>query len=731
MPRLLALGALGVTVCVALVVLLVEASRDESAVAFTNEAPSSSEVVSLARGGTVCQGVADVPAAFEGVSVPVYSGRASGRFTLAVRDAASGRRLGAGTGTASNVPNSVAVTTGRVEPGRPIEVCVTNDSRARLGLYGVGTGERTVNRGTVRAGRIALVFFETEPRSLLDRLPDALERAEFFKPAWMGAWTFWLLALLVVFALPAVLGAALWRALRADGAPSSGPGERYAQFRTEVEPRLVPRVHRFAAPPLIAEPGSPGDPVAVCIEPDAGRDPGRTRTSLDRQTRPAVSVIEATPGEALARTTAPWLAVVRAGDELAPQAVERLGQAARLAADARFITCDEDELGGGGDRVRPRLRPGPSPDLLLARDLTSSLVCVRREGCDSLANGSWRYRAALTLGGPAGAGLAHVPAVLCHGPASPPDGDAELRAVREALGDWHQGAASLEAGPGVRRVRRPLEGEPSVEVIVPFHNRPELLRRCVDSVLARTSYENVSLRLLDNRSDDPRVAEIVDRLERDSRVRCVRDERSFNFAALNNAAVAASDADYLLFLNNDTELLTPTWIEDLLEEAQRPDVGAVAPLLTYPDGTVQHAGAALGMHGYAGHPFAGLAPDQDTPFGSATGGTRNWLAVTAACMLLERRKFDQVGGFDETFVVAGNDVDLCLRLTQAGYRSLCVPHVRLEHHESGSRGEHIDPKDFVRSEQRYGEFRTVGDPFYNPNLTLERTDCGPRLPGEL
>jgi O-antigen biosynthesis protein len=153
-------------------------------------------------------------------------------------------------------------------------------------------------------------------------------------------------------------------------------------------------------------------------------------------------------------------------------------------------------------------------------------------------------------------------------------------------------------------------------------------------------------------------------------------------------------------------------------------------MLLYPDGNVQHAGAVLGMHGYAGHPFAGLAPDARTPFGTAAGGTRNWLAVTAACMAVERRKFFSVGGFDEAFIVAGNDVDLCLRLTAAGHRSLCVPRAKLLHDESRSRGAHIAPTDFVRSEQSYREFRTVGDPFYNPSLTLIKTDCDVRLPGE-
>ncbi len=163
------------------------------------------------------------------------------------------------------------------------------------------------------------------------------------------------------------------------------------------------------------------------------------------------------------------------------------------------------------------------------------------------------------------------------------------------------------------------------------------------------------------------------------------DPRPFNFAALNNMAVSSLSADVLVFLNNDTAVINRDWLAVMLESV-RPDVGAVAPLLFYPDGAVQHAGAAIGLHGYAGHPFAGLSPDAATPFGRAIAGTRNWLAVTAACMMVERFKFVEVGSFDEGFVVGGNDVDLCLRLTAAGYRSLCVPRTALLHDESRSRG---------------------------------------------
>ena len=238
---------------------------------------------------------------------------------------------------------------------------------------------------------------------------------------------------------------------------------------------------------------------------------------------------------------------------------------------------------------------------------------------------------------------------------------------------------------------------------------------------------------MDNASREPITHELLAELSRDPRVQIRADPRPFEFSALMNAAAADTGADVLVFLNNDTQVLSPDWVEVLIEEALRPAVGAVAPLLVYPDGRVQHAGAAVGLHGWAGHPFAGLAPDERTPFGAASDGVRNWLAVTAACMMVERTKFERVGGFDESFAVAGGDVDLCLRLTAAGMRSLCVPHVQLLHDESASRDPRtraLPPGDFEASARSYGDFRTVGDPFYHPALTRQDTSCRLRSAGE-
>jgi GT2 family glycosyltransferase len=320
--------------------------------------------------------------------------------------------------------------------------------------------------------------------------------------------------------------------------------------------------------------------------------------------------------------------------------------------------------------------------------------------------------------------------VLCHRSAAAAEPAFLSPEVIDRLLARHDPGAVAELSGGARRIRRTPSREPLVEVIVCLRDRPELLARCAHGILEGTDYDRLGLALVDNGSREPATLELLTKLERDRRVRVLRDERPFNFAALNNAAARSSHADVLVFLNNDTEVVEGDWVATLLEEALRPCVGAVSALLLYPNGAVQHAGAAIGLHGYAGHPFAGLAPDAPTPFGAADGGTRNWLAVTAACMMIERAKFEQVGGFDDSFVVAGNDVDLCLRLTEAGYRSLCVPHAVLIHDESVSRGSHIDPGDYVRSQESYGEFRTVGDPFYNPNLTLSRTDCSVRVPGE-
>jgi GT2 family glycosyltransferase len=528
------------------------------------------------------------------------------------------------------------------------------------------------------------------------------------------------------------------RSALASGRPRGREHDRWSAYLGGTEPALAaqPRVHRFAAVPLIRDPTVAPEPLAVWIEADGDADALRaTHRALEASTRSPVAVLSGPLEPALAQTRAARVVLLRAGDTLAPLGLERFGQAAALAPDADVITCDEDAVDGAGRRHGPRFRPAPSPDWWLACDASGASLLVAREAAAARlaqlsGDRAWRHELALTLCGPAGERAAHVPMILTHRAAGAvASGPLAAGAVQRIVGRWGPGAR-VERDGEIRWVRRQVPGEPTIEVIVCLRDQPQLLRRCVDSLLEQTDYERLAVTLVDNGSQESGTLELLGRYERDGKARVLHDPRAFNFAALNNGAARSSEADLLVFLNNDTEILDPAWTATLSEEALRPEVGAVAPLLVHPDGKVQHAGAALGLHGYAGHPFAGLDPSHATPFGRANGGTRNWMAVTAACMMVERDKFMAVGGFDESFIVAGNDVDLCLRLTAAGHRSLCVPHAVLVHDESRSRGTHIDPADFVRSQHSYGLFRTVGDPFYNPNLTLETTDCSVRVPGE-
>ena len=489
--------------------------------------------------------------------------------------------------------------------------------------------------------------------------------------------------------------------------------DRYVAFIKHVEPTLAarPRVHRFAAPPVLGDPEMAAEPVAVCIDTSGGGDRSATRASLEAQTARPAEVVEAPLAEALGRSRAPWVLAIEAGDRLAAQALQRLGQAAVLAPGAALLTFDDDRLDRAARRTEPRLRPGPSPDLMATHDVTGGALCVRPDRVAARGPGD-RHALALTLAGDDGARHAHVPLILRHRPQAEPGLD---------------GRAGTPRAPLAVREPAAVAGEPTVEIIVCLRDRPELLRRCVGSVLDTTAYERLRVTLVDNASSDPAIPPLLAELARDPRVTVTRDERPFNFSAINNAAAAASNAEVLLFLNNDTEVVEPGWVEPLLAQAQRPQIGAVSPLLVHAGGTVQHAGVAVGVHGFAGHPFAGLDPGQRTPFGSALDGTRNWLAVTAACLMIERAKFSAAGGFDEGFIVAGNDVDLGLRLTARGQRSLCVPGVRLVHDGSASRDPARPPaSDEALSRERYGDFLRLGDPFYHPALTLARTDCALR-----
>ena len=401
------------------------------------------------------------------------------------------------------------------------------------------------------------------------------------------------------------------------------------------------------------------------------------------------------------------LVVMDAGIELRPHALYLLG----LARDegARAAYGDHDRLDAEDVRIRPFFKPAMSPELLRQSDYIGPLALLPpAASVDALASGLMRGDdvAALiaeALLGESRLQVAHVPHVLFHDRAD------QVRRVRPSL-----------PSPSL------LEGAelPSVTVVIPTRDRVELLSVCVESLLSRTDYPRdlLDIVVVDNGSTDEATLNYL-RVAGSGRFRVIRDPLPFNFARLNNLAIATSQSDVVVLLNNDTEVENAGWLLGLVRYAVLPDVGAVGPKLLYDDGTIQHAGVLLGIGVAAAHADVGIDHDAGGSYGFAQR-TREVSAVTGACLAMRRSVFDEVAGLDEDLAVAFNDVDLCLKFVERGYRNLYVHDVWLRHFESKSRGVDDTPAkvDIFIGEANYARRKHAAlfaaDPFYNPNLSV-------------
>ncbi|WP_342374631.1 glycosyltransferase [Myxococcus stipitatus] len=441
--------------------------------------------------------------------------------------------------------------------------------------------------------------------------------------------------------------------------------------------------------------------------------------------------------------TGAWVGFLDHDDTLAPHALAEMVLAASADPSLDVIYSDEDRLDSEGRRTAPFFKPDWSPDLLRSVNYVCHFLVARRELIESVGGvregfeGSQDFDLMLRLS-EAARGIGHVPKLLYHWRANPASfssqeaglakaTDAGARALREHLARKGESAEVTSPAPTQYRVRYPVKGTPKVSIIVPFKDRPDLLELLLPGLLARTAYPNFEVLLVSNNSTQPETFALLERLT-DPRLVKLTWDFPFNYPAINNWAAKRATGDLLLFLNNDMEVMDSGWLEELVAQAQRPEVGAVGCKLLFPEGTVQHAGAVVGITGMAGHPFWRL-PDGpiSTPFGH-TDWTRDWLSVTSACVIFRRDVFESLEGFDERFQVCGSDVDIGLRLNQRGLRVVYTPHARLIHHESASRrADAIPESDYWRSYVSYRPWLGErGDPFYNPNLTLLGTDCSLR-----
>jgi len=413
----------------------------------------------------------------------------------------------------------------------------------------------------------------------------------------------------------------------------------------------------------------------------------------------------------------------------------------------KLIYSDEEKIDATSKRFDPYFKPDWNPDLLLAQNYINHFSVYSKQylddmggyrlGFDGAQDWDLLLRSERIL---SPTEVFHIPLVLYSWRAtkgSTAFAETEKNYIIEAQSQSLQ--AYLRENNINARIERLSNGywviirevsplKPKVTIIIPSKNEQLLLNACITSIKTKTTYSNYEILLVDNNSDSQTKQYLEGRINsKDFRV--FEYNHPFNFADLNNLAAMKVDSTVLVFLNNDTEILTENWLNYLVANATRPEIGAVGGMLYYPNSFIQHAGVVLGIGGVAGHIYQGFYKGYPGQFGRGQLA-QNYSAVTAACMAIEKRKFIEVGGFDQkNLAIAFNDVDLCLKLQNLGYRNLWLPEVELIHKESASRGyEGATPEsqsrfelEFKYMQGKWGK-RLLTDPAYNPNLTLDHLD---------
>lgn len=490
----------------------------------------------------------------------------------------------------------------------------------------------------------------------------------------------------------------------------------------------------------IADDCSTAEDVQDVLGDYARRDP-RIKVSY-RSENGHISRASNTAAEA---ATGEWIALLDHDDKLAPQALFCVIEAVNKYPDAKLFYSDEDKIDLHGIRHDPYFKSDWNPDLFRSHNLITHLGVYRSDIFTELGGfrpgmeGAQDYDLALRFSEHCKRSeIIHIPHILYHWRVMP--GSTALAADEKpyamvagerALND-HLRRTGASAHASLQtfayRVQYDVPNPPPrVSLIIPTRNGVDLLRQCIESILEKTVYAPYEIIIVDNGSDDPATLRYLKELSAHPAISILRDGRAFNYSALNNAAVGISNGTIIGLINNDIEVISPDWLTEMVSMAVRPEIGAVGARLWYPDDTLQHGGVILGLGGLAAHSHTRL-PRNNPGYVGRAAVIQNFSAVTAACLLVRKELYWQVGGLNERdLVVAYNDVDFCLKLDAAGYRNIWTPYAELYHHESATRGPDTAPDKIerFRREQEYIKRTWPGylshDPAYNPNLSLDDT----------
>ena len=448
--------------------------------------------------------------------------------------------------------------------------------------------------------------------------------------------------------------------------------------------------------------------------------------------------------DAITHAAGEWIILLEPGTVLAEHALYCIAGTAVSSPGTALIYSDDDRIDALGIRHSPSFKPEWDEVMFRSGQLRMPLCALHKPALIALGGLRTAYTPAAQfdlilrlMEQTAADAFRHIPRILCHRLETPAQNDiaycreTALDKGAEALRDHlkRTGAdASVAVFNGGLRIRYSLPSPPPrVSIIIPVRNGLSLFRTCIRSILGKSTYPDFEVIVVDNGSDDPAMLEYLEDLEKDPRLRIIRDPRPFNYSALNNRAVATATGEMIALVNSDIEVITPDWLEEMAALAAQPRAGAVGACLWYPDDTLQHGGVIVGMGGVAGHVPRCIAR-ANAASASAVFCLRSATAVTAACLVVRRDLYESVGGLNETLAVAFNDTDFCLKLHSKGYRNLWTPYAELYHHESASRGTENTPEKQRRFAgeiaymQREWRQAMAKDSAYNPNLTLETED---------
>ena len=493
--------------------------------------------------------------------------------------------------------------------------------------------------------------------------------------------------------------------------------------------------------------GSPDDRLKGFLDRNYGKENRIVYRKLEQN-----GGISANTNEAVALATGEYLMLCDHDDTLEPDALYEIIKAINEKDNPDVLYTDEDKVSMDGKHY---FDPNFKPDYNLFRLRENNYIChifvVKKALTDRVGllrtefDGAQDYDFIFRCCEEADK-VVHIPKVLyhwrCHMDSTAADPESKAyayQAGRRAIKEHYQrmgidASVEMTERPGWYRSYVKIQDNPKISIIIPNKDHIDDLELCLFSLTKRSTYKNYEILIVENNSEKPETFEYYKKLpDRYPKVKVLTWEKEFNYSGINNFAAEQAEGMYLLFLNNDVEILTPQWMEEMLQICQQKDVAITGAKLYYPDDTIQHAGVVLGLGGIAGHIMC-KASREDPGYFGRTVTVQEISAVTAACMMIRTEDFRNVGGFDETFQVAFNDIDLCMKVRAAGKKIVFTPYAELYHYESKSRGLEDTPekqfrfdKEVKAFEAKWSEQLAKGDPYYSPNLSVTEGDCSLRV----